>query len=230
MKHAIQYYYADDHRLVRQGIVSMLATERVFAIGEANNGIELLLLLEKNTPDFVLLVLNMPLMNGSKALEVIKRKYPQVKVIILSVFDDGTLVRDMLQKGADAVLSKNSEFDTIIKSIKQVMIGGISPAHLVKPKVCFTRRELAIIPLLCAGKNSREIALDLTVSEKTVEANRTKLYEKVGAQNLTEFISYCTKRGLYLLGQDSDTRNFADFYERRNLQSVSQISFQHNSV
>lgn len=197
----INIIIAEDQLSVRQAYVSRLEQENVHTIGQASNGRELITLLEveKLLPDIILLDLDMPVMDGNVALKIIRAKFPSLKVIILSIFDEVCLINDFLAKGASAYLTKNTDFKIITSTIKRVHytpdVKVISNA-----KSIFTKGEISIIPLLLAGKKTKQIAQAIGKAEKTVEEYRSHLLDKTNTRNVSEFSSYCTKVGLALLG------------------------------
>ncbi len=203
MKERIEIIITDDHQSYRQGLVSILKEKNIYTIGQAENGIELLYLLEEENlkPDVILLDLEMPKMDGNLTLEKLKEKFPVFKVIILSSFSEGSLQNDFKIKGASSYLKKNTDVKVIAETIKRthylVDYSNISQ----KVKSLFTEKEVQVIPLLLVGKTSKQIADILGIAEKTVEQYRNRLYEKTGTSNGLEFSSYCTKEGLAFLGR-----------------------------
>lgn len=121
MKSEIKLILAEDYVFIRQAFVHLLTTEGHFnVIAQASNGKELLELLALSEPDIVLLDLDMPVMDGHTALKILKEKYPQVKVIILSNYNSKEIIDDVLQNGASAFLSKDCSPEDLFKTIKSV--------------------------------------------------------------------------------------------------------------
>ncbi len=203
MRERIEIIITDDHQSYRQGLVSILKEENIFTIGQAENGIELLHLLEVENlkPAVILLDLEMPKMNGNMTLEKLKEKFPGYKVIILSSFGEGSLQNDFKTKGASSYLKKNTDVKVIAETIKRThyLVDYSNISHKIKS--LFTEKEVQVIPLLLAGKTSKQIADILGLAEKTVEQYRNRLYEKTGTSNGLEFSSYCTSEGLAFLGR-----------------------------
>jgi DNA-binding NarL/FixJ family response regulator len=200
MNETIKILFAEDQKLFRETMISMLKGRGIETLGEAADGNELLNLLSKIKCDILLLDLQMPGMDGNKAFQVIKVKYPHIKVIILTSFIDGALKADFKAKGVTAFLTKNDDFNTIVETIYAVhRADNISITNGTTS--IFTKREIQIIPLLCKGKTSGKIANTLNISERTIEAHRKRLYEKTGSKNAADFSSYCTKAGLDFLGK-----------------------------
>jgi len=202
MSKLIQIILTEDQKIFRQGLIPLLKMERIETIGEASNGIELFYLLDvkRIIPDIILLDLQMPEMDGNVTLKILKEKYPKIKIIILSSFNDPTLLKDFKAKGINSYLTKNADFVDIVETIRNVYcLEGYN--NISSPKSRFTDGEIQIIPLLLAGKTSKQIGLALGIAEKTVEAYRKKLYAKSKTNNASEFSSYCTREGLEFLGQ-----------------------------
>jgi len=203
MSERIEIIITDDHKSFRQGLVSVLKDESIFTVGEAENGIELLQLLEETNiePDVILLDLEMPKMDGNMTLEILNEKFPHYKVIILTSFGEGCLQNNFKSKGVRSYLKKNTDVKLIADTIKRTHYLADYSNIPHKVKSLFTDKEVQVIPLLLAGKTSRQIAEILGIAEKTVEQYRNRLYEKTGTSNGFEFSSYCTKEGLAFLGR-----------------------------
>jgi len=202
MRERIEVIVTDDHKSYREGLVSILKEENIFVIAQAENGIELLYLLEIDNlrPNVILLDLEMDKMDGNITLQKVKEQFPELKVIILSSYGEGALQNDFISKGASSFLRKNMGVKMIADTIKRTHYLVDYSNIPQKVKSLFTEKEVQIIPLLLAGKTSKQIADLLGIAEKTVEQYRNRLYEKTGANNGFEFSSYCTKEGLGYLG------------------------------
>jgi DNA-binding NarL/FixJ family response regulator len=196
---------AEDHDLFRSTVVKELKRLGIHVMAEASNGRHLLELLETLHPDIVLLDLEMPEMDGNKAFSVIKEKFPKLKVIVLSQYTDNGLMENYRARGADGFLAKNfisSNIDILAREIRVVKSAGKS-FYLVDPetkRLKFSKREVEIIPLICKGETSKEIANRLGIGEKAINKHRKELYKKTNTRNSAEFIYYALKRGLDFLG------------------------------
>ena len=192
---------ADDHPMFIENLVYRLKSEGIETIGTAPNGKILLELLEqeKRKPDIVLLDLEMPIMDGNQTLLEIKRKYPEIKVIIVSGFSEGGLVNDFIAKGASSFVFKTGGTKALIEAIlstKTILnYSNITKKH----ESFFTEMELIIIPYILEGKTNKEIAIMIGKAERTIEGHRERLYEKTDCKNSGEFCTYCALRGLHLL-------------------------------
>ncbi len=209
---------ADDHILFRKGLVALLEDFGfVDKIYEASNGLEMLEVLEYAVPmpEIVLLDLRMPVMDGVETTEKIKDKYPDIKIVILTMQDDEGLIMHMIEKGVSGYLLKNAEPDELEKALLTLMIKDFyfnqKLSEIVmkglftkgrKPKgmyfdSLFSEREIEVLQLICEEYTSAEIADKLNVSRRTVESHRNNLIEKSGAKNAAGLVIYAIRNGLY---------------------------------
>jgi DNA-binding NarL/FixJ family response regulator len=214
MPKKIKVAIAEDMELMRKSLVSLLEDYKIFeVVGEAANGKELLSLLKTVTPDIILLDIEMPIMNGMEALSILSVKYPAIKVIILSMHINDTLIVDFMTKGAKAYLAKGCNVDTLIETIKQVHTNGFSFSNQVSKamlnnvmkertinpfldELALTERELEIVHELCEGKTNKEIANHLKITVRTIDFHRSNIYAKTKSRNLAELVKYAIKSGL----------------------------------
>jgi DNA-binding NarL/FixJ family response regulator len=200
----IEIIFTEDQPLFRETMIPMLEKENIFTIAEASNGKELLSLLEKGVrPEIVLLDLQMPEMDGNTVLGIVKAKYPEIKVIVLTSFTEQCLLNDFREKGVNAFLTKETKFNLIVSTIKKVSGSKSYHNFPVKINTIFTKGELKVIPLLCTGKTSKQIGELLGITAKAVEAYRKRLYQKTNSKNIVDFTNYCSKHGLEYLGISS---------------------------
>lgn len=210
----ISIIIADDHKLFREGLTSLLHDESdLKVIGHANNGIELLKLLETNAPKVVLLDVNMPEMDGFGAMTEIRAKYPQVKIIILSMHDEPSFILHFIQSGAASYLYKNADPEELIHAIRTCVekgtyineqIGALMASHIAKRdsqksknEIKLEDREIRLLQLICEEKSSKEIADELLLSHRTVEGLKQKLYEKLGIKTVAGLVKYAVKNGIF---------------------------------
>lgn len=196
----------DDHHIVRQGMKFLLSTEASFnVIADFNNGRELLEHLdETQLPDFIIMDLVMPELNGIEATRRIKAKYPDVKVLVLSSFIDEEHVLGVMDAGADGYEMKDSEPKALINTIKQIAAGeqifhpdvmkvrksGMNLAHLRNP---LSKRELEVLKAMSEGLTNKEIAEKLFVSEKTVKTHVSHIFAKLEVGDRTQASMYGVK-------------------------------------
>lgn len=212
---SVKIIIIEDHALVRQGIRSLLESEPgIEIIAEARNGREALELCARNQPDVVLMDLNVPVMSGLECAHALKKNFPQIKVIVLTMHDDESYLIDMLEAGANGYLWKNSSKEELIFAIKQVAKGGryIAPEFTISMLNKYTSRigpfdnfqsgielsegERQILSLIAEGFTNTEMANKLFISVRTVESRRKKLLEKTGTTNTATLIKFAIRRGL----------------------------------
>jgi len=200
----------DDHNLFRKGMASILEDfDFIENIYEAGNGYELLSLLDNThpIPDLVLLDLQMPEMDGMEATQKIREKFPDMKIIILTMQDDEQIILHMIQQGVNGYLMKNADPDELEKAIKKVIqkdlyfpedisklvIGSLNKKRKTPIITELTKREIKVLELVCKEYTATEIAEELNLSPRTVEGYRTKLLEKTGAKNLAGLVVFALK-------------------------------------
>ncbi|MBT2709662.1 response regulator transcription factor [Pseudomonas sp. ISL-84] len=204
---------ADDHHVVRRGLVFFLKTQPEIEIaGEAKNGREAVELIKTNKPDVVLMDLDMPEMNGIEATREIKKNYPDVKILILTSFSDQDHVIPAIEAGASGYQLKDIEPDGLVEAIMQIMKGEnqLHPkatSHLLthltnknsierKPIDELTKRELEVLGEIAKGKSNKEIAASLYITEKTVKTHVSNLLSKLELADRTQAALYAVRNGL----------------------------------
>jgi DNA-binding NarL/FixJ family response regulator len=206
---------ADDHKLFRKGIISMLASHpEIETVYEAENGKELMEQILRGQPDVVLLDLKMPVMTGWEVLAELKKKKIKLPVIVLSMYDEESVIMNAIREGAGGYLSKNAEPDEIFMALESALESGFYfneatnramlrkmlkqeeiPTTAGSTSIDLTDREVEVLRLIAMEMSSSEIATKLFLSPRTVEAIRQKLFEKFGAKNVVGLIIMATKRG-----------------------------------
>jgi len=210
----IRLAIADDQLLFRRGLLSLLKDyEELEVIIEACNGKDLLEQLKGNSVDLVITDLEMPIMDGIEATENIKKKYPDTKILALTMHNEDSFVVHLIEKGVNGFLLKDYDIELIVDAIHSVMETGyylndrVSKAMvkaLVRAKQIIptfnnaqlTKRELELIELLSKEFTTKEIAVKLFVSKRTVEGHRERAMQKVGAKNVVGLIMYAVKHNL----------------------------------
>ncbi len=204
---------ADDHSVVREGIHRVCEGENDIKVcAEASDGTQLLDLVEQHHPDVVILDIAMPRLSGLEALQSLRSKHPGVKTILFSFRADAPVIQSAVTLGADGYLLKNAGRGEIPAAIREVMRGGcyFSPPvareiidqlrgplrDSVEPFSHLSGRERQVLRLIAEGLAAKEIAVDLSISTKTVEAHRTSLMRKLGARKATELVRYAVRHGL----------------------------------
>ncbi len=200
----IKIIIADDRASYRALVIETLEPFPVSFIGQADNGQECLDLLEKNIiPDIILLDLEMPVLDGNKTFEILIKKFPKVKIIILSFHYDHLLIENYIERGAKGYLIKDGILDTpilLINALQKVYDGGIFVYEKPGEKKPFTSRQKQIMPLIFEGKTNEEIGKDVGIHTRTVEKQRQKIYEISGVGKAIDFYKYAFSRGLQYLG------------------------------
>jgi len=207
----IKLLIADDHELVRSGIEYILASDReIEVVGTAASGEEALELTESLRPDVILMDINMPGIGGLEACHKIKSRYPNIRLLILSVLNDGPLPRHLLEAGVEGYLSKHSQPTEMITAIKTVARGecylGNDVAHNLastsgsdsqnSPFDALSQRELEVTTLTLQWLSIQSIADTLGVSPKTVCTYRYRIFEKLNINNDVELTRLAAKFGL----------------------------------
>ncbi|RYY86798.1 MAG: response regulator transcription factor [Chitinophagaceae bacterium] len=215
----IKVAIADDHHLFRTGVKTSLSAYRdIHMVAEAENGMQLLNLLRHIHPDVVLLDIQMPIMDGLATLPEIKKLYPDVKVIMLSMHNDHSMISRMMELGANSYLTKESDSETIYQAVKtcfedEFYFNDLTNKALLnrlrtrnEPRdmdleAPLTDKEKTILKLMCEEKSTKEIAEMVEISPRTVEAIRDKLKVKTGAKSMAGLVMYAVKAGIVTQAQ-----------------------------
>jgi len=212
MYKTIKVIVVDDHELFRQGVVMVInRMEGTRVIGEANNGKEFLRLLNSEVPDVVFMDIKMPKLNGVDATKEAIQRYPNLKIIALSMFGEEEYLQKMINAGAVGFLLKNSSIQEIENAIKQVvdgkncysteLLGYFTNKYISKKTtdengVKLTRRELEVLELVAKGLSNQEIADKLFISKRTVDGHKANLIQKTGSKNIVDLLIYSLKNGI----------------------------------
>lgn len=210
----IKVAIADDHTLFRTGVKTSLSTRKdIQIVAEAENGMQLLNLLKHIEPDVILLDITMPIMDGLTTLPEIKKLYPEVKVIMLSMHNDHSIITRMMEVGANSYLTKDSDSEVIYQAIKtchaddfffndltnKALLNGLRNKRAPEPEpaeVHLSEKEITILKLMCDEKSTKEIADMVDLSPRTVEAIRDKLKSKTGTKSMAGLVMYAIKAGI----------------------------------
>ncbi|HRP56052.1 response regulator transcription factor [Agriterribacter sp.] len=206
---------ADDHVLFRAGVKTALSLKKdIRIIGEADNGQQLLHLLKHLQPDVILLDIQMPVMDGITALPEIKKLYPQIRIIMLTMHNDHSMISRLMELGANAYLTKNSDSEVIYEAIKtcytneyyfneltnKALLDGLRTKRnadaFAPAEVKLSDKEKHILKLMCDEKSTKEIADMVDLSPRTVEAIRDKLKSKTGVKSMAGLVIYAIKSGI----------------------------------
>lgn len=206
---------ADDHQILREALRLLLETQADFqVVAEAGDGLVTLELVEKFHPDVLILDMMMPGLSGLEVARRVRRNFPKMKVIILSMYDMESYVVDSLLAGVAGYVLKKSSSQELISAIRQVLGGNLylSPslneraiqayiqrgqeAHLEDPFKTLTDREREVFQLAVEGLNNPQIAGRLCLSARTVEMHRGNLMKKLGLRSQTELVIYAVKHNM----------------------------------
>ena len=204
---SIKVVLADDHDLVRSGIKALLATvEGVRVIAEARNGNELLQLLETVQPDVVMTDISMPGMDGITAIAEIHSRHPEVRVLVLSMYDTVDFVKRAVANGACGYLMKDAPPFELEQALRSVMATGSYFSAAVAQRLLqpseptvddeLTVRQVEILRLIAQGKSAKEIAFELGLSPKTVDVHRARIMERLRLNDIASLTRYAVRKGL----------------------------------
>ena len=210
----IKVLIADDHRVVREGLAAILKTkDDIHIVGEAQDGMEAVEKVKTLVPDVVLMDVSMPRMGGVEATRQIKREFPHIGVVALTMYDEQQYIFDLVRAGATGYLLKDSESSQIVAAIRAIYKGE----SLIHPSVAskilaefslmsqkrgkkpgwvehdLTEREITVLRLVADGKTNKEIASDVFLSDKTVKNYVSSILRKLEVQRRAEAASYVTR-------------------------------------
>jgi len=211
----INVLIVDDHAIVRDGICSLLALAGdMEVVGEAANGREGLEKARQLLPDVILMDMAMPIMGGLEAIRRIRKEFSEIKILILTQYDDKDHVFPVIQAGANGFISKTAASSELISGIRAIFAGEsyLSPSiaklfvedyqrvalkeDIKNHYEQLTDREREILKLVVEGYKTQQIAEMLTITPKTVEGHKTSLMNKLGIHNTIELVKYALRRGI----------------------------------
>ncbi|PLK45465.1 MULTISPECIES: response regulator transcription factor [Emticicia] len=212
----IRIAVVDDHSLFRKGMISILEQVSGFeVVMEATNGLELLHKLQHTTVDVILMDIQMPQLDGTKATEIVKEKFPKTKVLILSMHDEDKYVMHMMETGASGYLLKDSDPEEVEKAIKKVVETGTyfsdfaskvmlrkmtrknqQEKKIFNYKTDLSEREEEVLKHICDGLSTVEIGDKMSLSPRTVEGHRLRMIEKLGVKNTAGLVAFAIKNHL----------------------------------
>jgi DNA-binding NarL/FixJ family response regulator len=212
---AIKILIADDHPVVREGLIAMLSREGDFkVVGEAKDGVEAVNKAKELSPDVVLMDLRMPEMDGVEAMRQIRPTMPDVKFIILTTYSDDDYIFSGIEAGARAYLLKDAPREDLFKAIRSVYRGEslIQPVVASKLLDRFSQlsrrtpsgeelsvRELEVLCLMAKGAANKEISAELNIAQSTVKTHITNIFQKLGVNDRTEAVTQALKKGIIRL-------------------------------
>ncbi|MGC8824104.1 MAG: response regulator [Bacteroidales bacterium] len=206
-KRKTQLFIVDDHKLFRDGLKFILQESGdIEVVGEASDGKEFLELLNYIVPDIVLMDISMPGMNGVEASKIALEKYPDLKILVLSMFGDDAYYNSMIEIGVKGFILKDCDANELKDAIKSVLSGKnyFSQELLLKlirdkhaaPSIKLSRREREVLEYICKGYSTMQISEILHISHRTVERHRASLLEKTNSSNSISLAIFAIKNNL----------------------------------
>lgn len=212
MARPIRVLVVDDHAIVREGIGSLLTRHKdIQIVGQADNGRHAIELVSQLSPDIVLMDIQMPGMNGLEATREIHKRFPRVRVLVLTQYENKEYVMPLLRAGAVGYIPKSARASELVGAIRTVFEeGAYLPPRITQTvvrllsesaadeakSIPLTEREIQVLRLVAEGLNSREIAERLNISVKTVDTHRANMMEKLQAHNTAELIKIAIQKGI----------------------------------
>lgn len=209
----LRVFLADDHAVVREGLKALInAQPEMEVIGEADDGRGACRQIQQLRPDVVVMDVSMPDMNGAQATQELKRTWPNIKVLALTVHEDKGYLRQMLEAGAAGYVLKRAAAEELIHAIRIVAADGVYLDPTLAGKVVggfvgrpprkgaaeggeLSDRETKVVRLIAAGYSNKEIAAQLELSVKTVETYKARSMEKLGLHSRAELVRHALQRG-----------------------------------
>ena len=208
----IQIYVADDHKIVAEGISNLLYTiPRVTEVKTFPNGLKLFEACKQNHPSLIFLDIEMPIWDGRKTLVELKKEFPAIPCLILSMINEKAIIEECIDLGASAYLNKDCEFYELNEAVEKVLMGeNFISKECLKSLANFTKkskntpyltpelseREKEILALLCDGLSPKEIAEKIFLSHRTVETHKTNIMQKFEVNSIGRLISIALKNGI----------------------------------
>lgn len=206
----------DDHLLLLEGIVSLLKTEKRFSLDVANSGYEALKKIKQSDYQVCLLDIGMPGMDGIDTAKAMKAEQPQIKIIILTTYNDQAIIRELIETGVEGYVLKNSSKKELIEAIHKVAEGGMYfsdevhkaiisnfSTYISEKKqlqageiITLTQREKEVLQLLAKEYTNDTIAKELRISFRTVETHRKNMMQKTKSHNLAGLLKFAYREGL----------------------------------
>ena len=201
----------DDHQIMIDGIKALLKNEREFAIiSETTKPLTVIDLIGKKMPDIIIADISMPELNGIELTKLIKNKYPEVKVLALSMHNDKQTITEMLQAGISGFVLKNTGKKELIDALEKIADGGMyfseaitleimrSTATVAAPhsETNLTAREIEIVKLIGAELNNALIGEKLFISERTVETHRKNIFRKINVKSVAGLMKFALEKGI----------------------------------
>jgi DNA-binding NarL/FixJ family response regulator len=209
MAETIHVSIVDDHELFRDGLKLVLSQLNPdFKISEFSNGQDFLRSLEVQVPEIVLMDINMPVLNGRETTKQALEKYPDMKIIAVTMYGEENYYMQMIEAGVKGIILKQSGRYELEQAIHEVLDGGNFFAQEIIKKMAMrlnrrnpnkyetlTERELEVLVKVCNGMSNNEIGEKLFISPKTVEVHKSNIFKKTGVRNSAQLVIYSIKKG-----------------------------------
>jgi len=203
----------DDHKLVRQAVKRALIDQNFNVVGEAGDGEEGVRLVNELSPDIVMLDITMPVMDGLSALKIIKGQHPEVKIVMLTMHGESTVVNQAIASGADAFMTKDAPMADVVDIVQKIANGELISSDVAKNILksnegeevvdndsddgsLLTKREVEILQSIADGRSTNDVAEELFISVKTVKNHLASIYEKLDARDRTQAVLTGIKTGI----------------------------------
>lgn len=209
----LRVFLADDHMIVREGLKALVnAQPDMHVVGEADNGRAAWQLVRELRPDVVVMDVSMPEMSGAEATEQLRRECPRVKVLALTVYEDKSYLRQMLNAGASGYVLKRAVTEELVRAVRTVAAGGSYLDPTLAGQVVsayfnqdlsgakesgdmLSERESQVLRLIAWGYSNKEIGWKLSISVKTVDTYKLRLMEKLNLRSRTDIVRYALRQG-----------------------------------
>lgn len=213
MENLIKILIADDHKIVIDGIKSLLTEESSFrVVGEVDNGQQVLEFIKENEVDVFLVDVTMPVMNGIETTKALKEVLPEAKILALTMHEDPQYFKKMVEAGASGYILKNTDKHELVKAIQLIsegrnyfsnemysdyIMGRIKPGKESEdPEMFLTKREIEVLKHIADEMKNHEIAEKLFISTRTVDTHRRNLLQKLDVKNTAGLVRYALKSGI----------------------------------
>ncbi|MBC3365476.1 response regulator transcription factor [Pseudomonas sp. SWRI92] len=202
---AIRVALVDDHSLVRDGIRALLSVmPRLDVVGEAENGVQAIEMVERCQPDLLLMDIGLKDMNGLELTRLLGKQYPSLKILILSMYDNHEYISESVRAGASGYVLKNSPSKEIVAAIEAIISGGTFYSAEIAQRLAtdpntdseLTPRESQVLAKMVQGLNNKEMARELDISVRTVETHRLSIRRKLNIDKPAALVKYAIDHGL----------------------------------
>lgn len=194
-------FIVDDHQMVVDGLRALLNNEEKYQVmGHSNRPLEVTKLLEETPCDILLTDINMPEMSGVELTRLVKKQFPSIKILALSMFGDYHVIKEMIDAGISGYILKNTGKQDLLEALNRILDGHtyfseevtkeLTKSHTVGATGCLTNREVEIIRLIEKELSNKQIAEKLFISERTVETHRKNIFRKTSTQSLVGLLKY----------------------------------------